>query len=430
MKEICLNDQWTFYALPDDAPEGFPEDFASLPCESVSLPHVFSRGGQPCRGRGLYSRLVPGDSSGENAWLSFEAVDQCCRVWIDGTEAGRHEGGYSRFRIPVPREALRKERFRVDILADNRLNEHVSPHFGDFTVFGGIPRPVSLIVCGETCFDRGYWGTDGLVLRASADGDGSGLVRLETHILCGENASLRIRVLDSLERPVVEEEFPCGPSPSLRIPGVRLWRGREDPALYRLSAELVRNGQAADRVSLSFGFRRLEADGTGFRLNGQPVFLRGVAKHQDRAGIGPASAPEQIAEDFELIDEIGANAVRLSHYQHPQAAYDECDRRGILAWAEIPMLKMTEDPALQENAETQLTELVLQNIHHPAVFCWGIQNEIAMFRDAPFMHENCRRMHRLIRELDPDRLSACANLYPLKPASRLNEIKRRMQSLN
>ena len=426
MKEIRLNDQWTFYALPDDAPEGLPEGFPEacpgLSGEAVSLPHVFSRNGAPCRGRGVYSRLVPGDPAGENAWLSFEAVDQCCRVWIDGTEAGRHEGGYSRFRIPVPRDVLRKESFRVDVLADNRLNEHVSPHFGDFTVFGGIPRPVSLILCGKTCFDRGYWGTDGLVLRASPDENGGGVIRLETRILCGENASLRVRVTDPLEQPVAGDDFPCSPSLSLRIPGARLWRGREDPALYRLFAELLRDGQVADRVSLSFGFRRLGADGNGLRLNGQPVFLRGVAKHQDRAGVGPASSPEQIAEDFDLIDEVGANAVRLSHYQHPQAAYDECDRRGVLAWAEIPMLKMTEDPALRENAEKQLTELVLQNIHHPSVFCWGIQNEIAMFRDAPFMHENCRRMHRLIRELDPDRLSACANLYPLKPASRLNEI--------
>ena len=278
-----------------------------------------------------------------------------------------------------------------------------------------------MILCGETCFDRGFFGTDGLILRASVD-HGSGLVRLEPHVLGGERASMRISLLDPAGHEILLEESPCVSSLSLCVPSPRLWRGREDPALYSLQAELLRDGQAVDRVSLSFGFRSLEADGTGFRLNGQPFSLRGVAKHQDRAGVGPAASAEQISEDFDLIDEIGANAVRLSHYQHPQAAYDACDRRGILAWAEIPMLKMTEDPALQENAVQQLTELILQNIHHPAVFCWGIQNEIAMFRDAPFMHENCRRLHQLIRELDPERLSASANLYPLKPASKLNGI--------
>ena len=84
------------------------------------------------------------------------------------------------------------------------------------------------------------------------------------------------------------------------------------------------------------------------------------------------------------------------------------------------MLKMTEDPGLLRNAKEQLRELILQNLHHPSIFCWGIQNEIAMFRDAPFMHERCEALHALVKELDPERLSACANLYPLKPKSRLN----------
>ena len=95
---------------------------------------------------------------------------------------------------------------------------------------------------------------------------------------------------------------------------------------------------------------------------------------------------------------------------------------GLLCWAEIPMLKMTENKALMENAAQQLTELILQNIHHPSVFCFGIQNEIAMFRDAPFMHENCRQLHELVKALAGTRFSASANLYPLKASSKLNEI--------
>ena len=425
MKTIPLNDQWILRELPEDScpSEKLPENLPDLPGTAVSLPHSFSREGKPWRGRAVYSRMVPGNAAWAAGYLSFDAVDQCCRIWIDGAEAGRHEGGYSRFRIPVPREALQKESFRVDLLVDNRLNEHVSPHFGDFTVFGGIPRPVSLLIGEETRFDRSYFGTDGLILRTAVDRDGTGLIHAEPHIAgCGEQTVLRISVLDPHSQPVAGGDFPCTSSLTLRVADPSLWHGRENPALYTVRAELLREGRPADCVSLTVGFRTVEADGTGFRLNGKPVFLRGVAKHQDRAGSGPAVSPAEISGDFDLIDETGANAVRLSHYQHPQAAYEECDRRGLLAWAEIPMLKMTEDPALQENAVSQLTELILQNIHHPSVFCWGIQNEIAMFRDAPFMHENCRRLHQLIRELDPERLSASANLYPLKPASKLNGI--------
>ena len=423
MEQFLLTDQWHFTWLGNN-PEVLPSvpETDAFSGTAVCLPHTFSQNGQPCRGVGLYTRMLRGNPSWGAGYLSFDAVDQCCRIWIDGVEAGSHRGGYSRFRIPVPQETLRKERFRVDVLADNRLNEHVSPHFGDFTVFGGIPRPVSLLVCGETHFDRSYFGTDGLILRAGPDQDGNGLIRAETHIVSGEHASLQVRVLDPQGDEILQENRSCVPSFSLLVPAPRLWQGREDPAMYTLCAELITEGKTVDQVILSFGFRSLAADGSGLRLNGKPVFLRGVAKHQDRAEAGPGASPEQIEEDFRLIDEIGANAVRLSHYQHPQAAYNACDRRGILAWAEIPMLKMTEDPLLQENAVQQLTELILQNIHHPSVFCWGIQNEIAMFRDAPFMHENCRALHALAKALDPGRLSASANLYPLKPVSKLNEI--------
>ena len=423
MKQILLPDQWSFAWLenvPAELPDVLPD---SLPGGvPVTLPHVFSRDGRPCRGVGLYSRILQGDPSWKAGYLSFEAVDQCCRVFVDGVPAVRHEGGYSRFRVPVPAEVLRKNRFRVDVMADNRLNEHVSPHFGDFTVFGGIPRPVSLILCEETRFDRAYFGTDGLVLRTAIDEAGDGIINAVPHVIGGESASLQVSVLDSRGNRTACGEYPCGQPFTVRVPSPVRWNGRENPALYTVETELTVNHETMDRVSLAIGFRSLEADGSGFRLNGKPCFLRGVAKHQDRAGSMTAASPEEIAEDFDRIDEIGANAVRLSHYQHPQSAYDECDRRGLLAWAEIPMLKMTEDPALQENALQQLTELVLQNIHHPSVFCWGIQNEIAMFKDAPYMHENCRQLHSLAKRLDPDRLSACANLYPLKPASKLNGI--------
>lgn len=70
--------------------------------------------------------------------------------------------------------------------------------------------------------------------------------------------------------------------------------------------------------------------------------------------------------------------VRLSHYQHPQYFYDLCDREGLVVWAEIPMLAMPDDESLLENACAQLTELILQNLHHPCVCFWGLQNEIAI----------------------------------------------------
>ena len=423
MQRKPILDSWRFSRLPD-------LDLDTLRCADLpdaaetvlSLPHIFEENGQAWHGLGLYRRTVETDPAWPALFVEFDAVDQSCQVFIDGQDAGGHQGGYARFRVPVPASAVRAGHFELAVVADNRLNEHVSPHFGDFTVFGGIPRPVSLLICEASHFDYLYYGTEGLILHTDLDEAGNGLLTAEPHAVCGEKARLRLRVLDEAGQEAASAEGSPREPLEVTIPGVRPWRGRAGAALYTVEASLLEEGRLADQVVLRTGFRHVTADGNGLRLNREPCFLRGVARHQDRAGVFTAASTAQIAEDFDIVDEIGANAVRLSHYQHPQAAYDECDRRGILCWAEIPMLKMTRDPALQENALRQLTELILQNIHHPSVYCWGIQNEIAMFRDAPYMHENCRALHGLAHRLDPSRLTACANLYPVPPESRLNGI--------
>ena len=137
----------------------------------------------------------------------------------------------------------------------------------------------------------------------------------------------------------------------------------------------------------------------------QNIKLNGVAKHQDYDGVFNATNEEHWNQDIHDILEIGANSVRLSHYQHPQEMYRLCDEQGLIVWAEIPMLKMTESEALLENACSQLEELILQNIHHPSICFWGIQNEIAMFGENQGMYERVKRLGDLAKQLDPSRIS-------------------------
>lgn len=118
---------------------------------------------------------------------------------------------------------------------------------------------------------------------------------------------------------------------------------------------------------------------------------------------------------MELIEEIGANAVRLSHYQHPAYTYDLCDKMGFIVWAEIPMLAMPDgNEAIVENAKEQLKELILQNKHHPSICFWGVQNEIAMRGESQFTYNHVEKLNRIVKSLDPTRLSAGANLYSVK----------------
>ena len=424
MLTLPLNSSWKFRKLPGLTLDHLPDMLAEGFREELSLPHTWYSDEDPYQGLAVYEKTVGREAEWKKAFLSFDAADQSCRVFVNGHFAGGHRGGYSRFRLPVPEAVMSDASWTIQVFLENALNEDVAPSFGDFTVFGGLYRHADLLICEENHFDYCYYGTDGLIVRAWVNEAGQGVVDAEPHAVCkAGNCRIVYTLTDGLGETVQTAEGAPDETVRLTADAPLLWDGAGNAHFYTVSADLYADGKAADHVSVRTGFRRMEISGEkGLFLNGRPLRLHGAAKHQDRAGKYAAAAAEDIREDFSLIREMGANAVRLSHYQHPQAAYDCCDELGLLCWAEIPMLKMTESPALMENAARQLTELILQNIHHPSVFCWGIQNEIAMFRDAPFMHENCKRLHELVKALDPGRFSAAANLYPLKASSKLNEI--------
>ena len=424
MRTLSLNPGWKFRKLPGLSLDRLPDVLPEGDWEEVSLPHTWFTQEDPWQGLAVYEKTLIRDPSWQKAFLSFDGADQRCRVLVNGHLAGEHRGGYSRFRLPVPEAVLEDPSWRVEVFVENSANEDIAPSFGDFTVFGGLYRNAELLLCGPDHFDRCFFGTDGLILRPWVDEAGRGVLDLEPHAVCPSgDARIAYTLADARGRAVASAEGDPAEPVRLTLEAPELWDGTGRARLYTVTAGLRVAGETVDTVSLRTGFRRVELDGEkGLFLNGSPRQLRGVAKHQDRAGTFPVATEAEIRQDFALIREMGANAVRLSHYQHPQAAYDCCDEAGLLCWAEIPMLKMTESPALLENAKQQLTELILQNIHHPSIFCWGIQNEIAMFRDAPFMHENCRQLHELVKTLDPHRFSTAANLYPLKASSHLNEI--------
>ena len=420
MNRIPLNEGWQFAKLP----EGMYPPAAEPAWEAVTLPHTWYRDDDQYHGLALYCSERPSDPAWEKVFLEFEGADQRCRVFVNGRQIGEHKGAYARFRLPAPDEARESGLLRIEVLLDNGVSPDSSPNFGDFTIFGGLYRNVNLLVTGEDHFDYCYYGTDGVVARATVDETGCGLLELEPHVCTDKTGALVAYTLTGPEGELAAEGCAAAnESCSLRVAEPKLWNGKKAPRLYTLRAALQVDGEAVDETVIRLGFRSISmSPEEGLRLNGELVKLHGVAKHQDRAGVFSAVSDDQIDEDFALIREIGANAVRLSHYQHAQHTYDRCDEEGLLTWAEIPMLKMTENRALYANIEQQLTELVLQNIHHPSIFCWGIQNEIGMFRDAPFMHEECRVLTALAKRLDPNRLVTAANLYNVKPTSQLNAV--------
>ena len=406
---------------------------------TVTLPHTWYRDDDPYRGLVLYQKTIQPDPDWKHVFVDIPGADQHAVVLADDRKIGEHRGAYGAFRCEIPEELLGHKEIKLRIFLTNVHDEGISPLTGDFTVFGGLYRGVNLLVTEhESFFDPTYYGTSGVILRTGIDGN-TGILNAEIHARTDKEAEIVAEITDpfgTLLTDVRSEEVDsestnthasgsinCSMVLTFRIPDVILWNGKTAPNLYKVKMKFVRAGETLDEVELETGFRDITINADkGLFLNGEHIKINGVAKHQDFKGCFNAVSRENIDRDFELIDEIGANSVRLSHYQHPQYTYETADKKGYLVWAEIPMLKMTDSEELKADAEEQLRELILQNIHHPSIYCWGIQNEIGMFRDAEFMHEELKKMQQLSHELDPSRLVTAANLYTVKFKSKLNSV--------
>lgn len=420
MIKFAVNDNWNFKRIPNGNIENtyILDDY-----EMVMLPHTFYVDqGEPYRGLGIYEKEIEISENCNSVFVEIPGADQMAVVYADGIRIGEHRGGYAAFCIEVPEKSIRKRHFKLSIYLTNKLNDEISPLTGDFTVFGGLYRGVNIICTGKNHFDYTYFGTGGFIPRTGINSDGNGYIDIETHVKCDDIAFIRWSVTDASGKRIKDEVFDCGHKQKIELQSPILWNGKANPYLYTLKGELIVDGKVVDEVQKTIGFRSIRMDSNeGLFLNEEYIRVNGVAKHQDTAGKYSAIDNSDIDRDFELIDEIGANAVRLSHYQHPQYTYDLCDRKGYLAWAEVPMLKMTENKELLSNIEQQLKELILQNIHHPSIFCWGIQNEIGMFKDTFFMHDELDKMREIAHKLDDQRLVTAANLYTVKFKSRLND---------
>ena len=393
-----LNQEW-FFTGPDGR------------VQSVDIPHTWNAidgqdgGNDYWRGTCTYQKTFSApdfDKDTQCVYLEFRGVNASANVLLNGKEVMTHDGGYSTFRADITN--LLSEENSLTVSVDNSVNDRVYPQKADFTFYGGIYRDVYLIVLNKNHFDMDYYGGSGLAVTAEVSG-ADGKVRVRTW-LNTENGTVEIKLLDAEGKEVASGK---GSDILLTIPDVHLWDGLEDPYLYTCTATLVVDGQAADQVSTPFGVRSFRVDPKeGFFLNGRSYPLHGVSRHQDRKGLGNALTKAHHDEDMELIREIGANTIRLAHYQHDQYFYDLCDKYGIIVWAEIPYIS-EHMPNGRENTVSQMKELIVQNYNHPSIVTWGLSNEITIStKDNKDMLDNHRMLNKLVHEMDPSRPTSLA----------------------
>lgn len=363
---------------------------------TVNLPHTWNGidgqdgGNDYYRGKCTYIKeIAKADMpQGEEIYLQLDGVNSSAFVYFNSKLVCTHHGGYSTFRVKL--ENI-KDNNEIKIEADNSPNDFVYPQQADFTFYGGIYRDVTLIGVEKNHFDLDYYGAPGIQITPIVNGDKAD-VNVKTYITGGGEV-----------RVTVNGETKTGTEVDFIVDNPHLWNGVADPYLYNAVAELIVDGEVVDRVESRFGIRSFNVDPQkGFILNGKPYPLRGVSRHQDRPGIGNALLPEHHREDIELICEMGANTIRLAHYQHAQYFYDLCDEKGLVVWAEIPYISSHLEKGV-ENTKTQMTELIAQNYNHPCIVTWGLSNEITMSGASPAVVENHKMLNDLVHSMDKTR---------------------------
>lgn len=363
---------------------------------TVNLPHTWNGidgqdgGNDYYRGKCTYIKeIAKADMpQGEEIYLQLDGVNSSAFVYFNSKLVCTHHGGYSTFRVKLENINDNNE---IKIEADNSPNDFVYPQQADFTFYGGIYRDVTLIGVEKNHFDLDYYGASGIQITPIVNGDKAD-VNVKTYITGGGEV-----------RVTVNGETKTGTEVDFIVDNPHLWNGVADPYLYNAVAELIVDGKVVDRVESRFGIRSFKVDPQkGFILNGKPYPLRGVSRHQDRPGIGNALLPEHHREDIELICEMGANTIRLAHYQHAQYFYDLCDEKGLVVWAEIPYISSHLEKGV-ENTKTQMTELIAQNYNHPCIVTWGLSNEITMSGASPAVVENHKMLNDLVHSMDKTR---------------------------
>lgn len=418
-----LNTEWKFERVSSKLNK---DRYYSTSQEVVSLPHTWNPDGNNDRGEYVYQKNISISEKHKDdvLYLEFLGANSVCQVYLNNEYVGEHRGGYTTFRFNITKFYDWSRENVLSVYVDNSPTDDVSPLNGDFTIYGGLYRPVNLICTSKTHFDLGYWGSNGIIIRSEVNDDKSGSIHIELHTICESDAMVHLTILDKAGRTIQSQKVPATSKHlTMKVDKPNLWNGKDNPYLYTLKAVLEDEEKVYDEVSMTFGFRSCELTSEeGFFLNGKHLRINGVAKHQDFEGYGNAVSASLIKKDFELIKEVGANAVRLSHYQHDQLVYDLCDEEGYVVWAEIPMMSMPDKEAVLKNASDQLKELIFQNCHHPSICFWGIQNEIAMGGESIAMYRSVDVLNDMVHELLPKGLTASANMYHVKNNSQLNFI--------
>ena len=367
---------------------------------------------------------VPRGWDGQRIVLHFESATHRATVWVGDTEVVSHEGGYTPFEADVTDHVTAGEQVRITAVVNNTLSFQTIPpgviedtpdgkrqrYWHDFFNYAGIHRPVWL-----HCIPPAH--LVDVTVVTGLDG-GTGTVDYRIEVEGADGADVRAVLRDAAGAEVATG---AGASGTLTVPNVHRW-APGDGYLYDLELQLSDpDGSIADSYHQSVGVRTVAIDGTRFLVNGEPVHFTGFGMHEDHPVLGKGHNDANMLRDFELLEWIGANSFRTSHYPYSQDVLDEADRRGILVIDEVAAVGLnmglgggifggqgyvtfspeTVNDKTREVHAQAIRELVARDKNHPSVVIWSIANEPES--DTEGAENYFRPLFELTRELDPTR---------------------------
>lgn len=440
---ISINEDWHFtkqeYSLTDSSKN------RELEWDRVTIPHTWNAQDVMDDKPGYYRNdcwyrknlWIDPSLKGKEVFLFFEGVNQECEVYVNGRTAGSHIGGYNGFYIPVA--SLLKfgdGSNELVVRVTNTHNKDIAPLSADFTFYGGIYRDVYLVATNKVHFNftkqgsRGVYITTPLVNRQRASVKISGSirseisssskVRIQSVVLDRAGKMVAQTIVSNTIRPGADNDFSQTIAEVLQP---HLW-SPDSPYLYTVQTTIAdaASGSVLDELTCSFGFRWFNFDPQkGFFLNDKPLKLVGTSRHQDYKGLGNAVPDELAVRDVVLLKEMGGNFLRVAHYPQDPAVLEACDRIGILASVEIPVVnEITESAAFFQNCLAMQREMIHQNFNHPSVIIWCYMNEVLL--RMPFSNDKerqrkyleqvtllARKLDSLTRAEDPSRYTMLVN---------------------
>ncbi|AEU35467.1 glycoside hydrolase family 2 protein [Granulicella mallensis] len=433
---LKLDQPWEYYQGPLAGPWAVWHGDEIAVWEKISLPHCFNHY-DACdpdtpyyRGHGWYRTHIPATNPLKNGrtLLHFEGAGQTSQVYIGTKLIGTHVGGYDEFvyditdalatATPVPGAAVTKGKengIALAVLCDNSQDLERSPSdLSDFSLYGGLYRHVHLVYAPAVSFESLHI-TPTVALGAPTKVALQG--RLHNPTKLSGNVTLAIRVNDADGKTVHQATKTLATwndeteIASFEITAPKLWSPKT-PHLYTCSVKLS-SEHGDSEMTERFGLKHTEwVDHGPFKLNGERLLLRGTQRHMDHAGYAAAQPDDLVRKEMELVKKMGANFIRLGHYQQTSQVLDLCDELGILVWEEAPWCRAgIGDEQWKQQTRTMLAHLIDQHYNHPSILMWGLGNEDDWPNEYPTLDQQAIRsfmqeMNELAHSLDSTRVTS------------------------